>query len=114
MARIKKKNSHVDQIRFWNFVCDLKSRLKQALGGPLVSEMFVFYPVGNLINEPDRSFHTGFPALVVDNRIRGHRDLRYDYGLHGNITQRLKGKHEATNLSGMRSISWSKPMCNAT
>ncbi len=65
---LKKKNSHVDQIRFWNFVCDLNSRLKQALGGPLVFEMFAFYPVGNLINEPDRSLHTGFPALVADNR----------------------------------------------
>ena len=80
------------------FGYDPTGRIKQALGGPLGSEMFAFDPAGNLLNEPDQSRHTGFPALVADNRIRVHRDLRYDYDVHGNVTLRLKGKHEASKF----------------
>lgn len=98
MVWIEKKNSQVDDISFWNFCYGSKDRIRQALGGPLGSEMFAFDPAGNLLNEPDQSRHTGFPALMADNRIREHRDLRYDYDVHGNVMQRLKGKREASKF----------------
>ena len=76
------------------FAYDPTGRIRSALGGPLGPELFAFDPAGNLLDEPPPGAASA-PALILNNRIRVHQDLRYAYDLHGNVTERHKGAHES-------------------
>lgn len=58
-------------------------------------EFFVFDPAGNIqVAENNQSSHR-----VTGNRLRVYQDLRYDYDIHGNVTNRKKGAHEQAILT---------------
>ena len=55
---------------------------------PQLSERFAFDPAHNLL---DTTVASG--GRVEGNRVRVYEDKRYDYDAHGNVSEKLVGKH---------------------
>ncbi|MDQ1833109.1 DUF6861 domain-containing protein [Massilia scottii] len=66
---------------------DVLGRILAALQ-PLSDERFAFDPAHNLLDE--RSAGAG---RVEGNRVRVFEDKRYDYDAHGNLSEKLVGRH---------------------
>ncbi|MFE8645562.1 DUF6531 domain-containing protein [Sphingomonas sp. NCPPB 2930] len=73
---------------------------ERMLQGASTTERFDFDPAGNILN-PNTGEQAGgtggmggaFGREIRDNRIAVYQDLRFQYDVHGNVTERLIGWH---------------------
>ncbi|NHZ45044.1 RHS repeat-associated core domain-containing protein [Massilia aquatica] len=71
---------------------DVIGRIMSAVQ-PNLAERFAFDPAHNLLDETVAS-----AGRVEGNRVRVFEDKRYDYDAHGNLTEKLTGKHTRLKL----------------
>ncbi|WP_370663765.1 DUF6861 domain-containing protein [Massilia antarctica] len=71
---------------------DVIGRIMSAVQ-PDLAERFAFDPAHNLLDETVAS-----AGRVEGNRVRVFEDKRYDYDAHGNLTEKLTGKHTRLKL----------------
>ncbi|NHZ93999.1 hypothetical protein F2P45_34165, partial [Massilia sp. CCM 8733] len=71
---------------------DVIGRIMSAVQ-PNLAERFAFDPAHNLLDETVAS-----AGRVEGNRVRVFEDKRYDYDAHGNLTEKLIGKHTRLTL----------------
>uniref|UniRef100_UPI0012E336A7 RHS repeat-associated core domain-containing protein n=2 Tax=Massilia antarctica TaxID=2765360 RepID=UPI0012E336A7 len=71
---------------------DVIGRIMSAVQ-PDLAERFAFDPAHNLLDETVAS-----AGRVEGNRVRVFEDKRYDYDAHGNLTEKLNGRHTRLKL----------------
>ncbi|NIA00209.1 RHS repeat-associated core domain-containing protein [Massilia sp. CCM 8734] len=71
---------------------DVIGRIMSAVQ-PNLAERFAFDPAHNLLDETVAS-----AGRVEGNRVRVFEDKRYDYDAHGNLTEKLIGRHTRLKL----------------
>ncbi|MCE3602623.1 RHS domain-containing protein, partial [Massilia sp. P8910] len=71
---------------------DVIGRIMSAVQ-PDLAERFAFDPAHNLLDDTVAS-----AGRVEGNRVRVFEDKRYDYDAHGNLTEKLSGKHTRLKL----------------
>ncbi|NHZ42951.1 DUF6861 domain-containing protein [Massilia aquatica] len=71
---------------------DVLGRIMSAVQ-PTLAERFAFDPAHNLLDTTVAS-----AGRVEGNRVRVFEDKRYDYDAHGNLTEKLTGKHTRLKL----------------